>query len=225
VFRISNFKFEIRNQSIKTLPVNTSSRETIFENLRRATASIAEKEPAPEYDDALLHAKPRLKGKDPLDIFIRNFTAASGVVVRSIPELAEFLRKKEAGFGFCDARLFNDFGRPLFESGFSLGTGFEREQADRYDFAMTPATAGIAESGSLVLDDDTTSDRLAAVAPWIHVAVLQASDIVETIPDGLARLGGASNVIWVTGPSKTSDVEGILIEGVHGPGIEVALVV
>ena len=33
------------------------------------------------------------------------------------------------------------------------------------------------------------------------------------------------NIIWVTGPSKTADVEGILIEGVHGPGIQIALLV
>jgi len=32
-------------------------------------------------------------------------------------------------------------------------------------------------------------------------------------------------VIWCTGPSKTADVEGILIEGVHGPGQQIALVV
>jgi hypothetical protein len=36
---------------------------------------------------------------------------------------------------------------------------------------------------------------------------------------------GDPNVIWCTGPSKTADVEGILIEGVHGPGVQVALFV
>ena len=37
------------------------------------------------------------------------------------------------------------------------------------------------------------------------------------------ELGNDPNTIWVTGPSKTADVEGILIEGVHGPGAQIAL--
>ena len=43
--------------------------------------------------------------------------------------------------------------------------------------------------------------------------------------DGIAALGDDPNTIWVTGPSKTADVEGILIQGVHGPGIQIALIV
>jgi L-lactate dehydrogenase complex protein LldG len=38
-------------------------------------------------------------------------------------------------------------------------------------------------------------------------------------------LGSDPNIIWCTGPSKTADVEGILIEGVHGPGVQIALLV
>ena len=41
----------------------------------------------------------------------------------------------------------------------------------------------------------------------------------------VAALGPSRNILWATGPSKTADVEGILIEGVHGPGEQVALFV
>jgi L-lactate utilization protein LutC len=40
-----------------------------------------------------------------------------------------------------------------------------------------------------------------------------------------ARSGDEPYVLWCTGPSKTADVEGILIQGVHGPGEQVALIV
>jgi L-lactate dehydrogenase complex protein LldG len=69
-----------------------------------------------------------------------------------------------------------------------------------------------------------TSRRLAALAPWVHVAVVERSTIFSDLPAAVAALGTDPNVIWCTGPSKTADVEGILIEGVHGPGAQIALV-
>jgi len=65
--------------------------------------------------------------------------------------------------------------------------------------------------------------RLAALAPWVHIACLRRGDIVRDTDEATALLGDDPNVVWVTGPSKTADVEGILIEGVHGPGIQVCL--
>ena len=48
---------------------------------------------------------------------------------------------------------------------------------------------------------------------------------IRTIPDAIAAFGDSPNIIWCTGPSKTADVEGILIEGVHGPGEQIALLI
>ncbi len=58
----------------------------------------------------------------------------------------------------------------------------------------------------------------------MHVAVLDKTGIHRTIADALTAMGDTPNIIWVTGPSKTADVEGILIEGVHGPGEQIVLV-
>ena len=75
-----------------------------------------------------------------------------------------------------------------------------------------------------MLRDTETSCRLGALTPWVHLAVLEPSAIYRTIADAIAAFGDDPNVIWITGPSKTADVEGILIEGVHGPGEQIALI-
>ena len=107
----------------------------------------------------------------------------------------------------------------------AVETSYDRDRYDDYQFGITRATGAIAESGSLIIDDFKTSQRLAALSPWVHVGVLKKDEILRTIPDAITAFGDAPNIIWCTGPSKTADVEGILIEGVHGPGEQIALLV
>src|SRR6185369_15589111 len=80
---------------------------------------------------------------------------------------------------------------------------------DDYQFGVTRAAGAIAETGSLILTEATTARRLAALAPWIHIAVLDPERIHEHVGEAIAALGDDPNVIWCTGPSKTADVEGI----------------
>jgi L-lactate dehydrogenase complex protein LldG len=142
----------------------------------------------------------------------------------SIAELAEFLTSQQQRHGYCDPALFETVGAPLAAAGLTVETEYDRSRYDDYQFGITRASGAIAESGTLILDDLNTSNRLAALSPWTHVAVLDRATIHLTISDGLAALGSSPNVVWATGPSKTADVEGILIEGVHGPGEQIALV-
>jgi len=76
-----------------------------------------------------------------------------------------------------------------------------------------------------MLSDSDTSARLGALALWIHIAVIEEKDIVRSIGEAIQRFGDDPSIIFATGPSKTAHVEGILIEGVHGPGIQIGLVV
>jgi L-lactate dehydrogenase complex protein LldG len=55
--------------------------------------------------------------------------------------------------------------------------------------------------------------------------VVSRANIFADVTQAVAALGEDRNVVWCTGPSKTADVEGILIEGVHGPGEQLALIV
>ena len=58
---------------------------------------------------------------------------------------------------------------------------------------------------------------------WLQMAVGASIDFA-LIADALAAMPDDPNLIWVTGPSKTADVEGILIQGVHGPGAQACLI-
>jgi len=158
----------------------------------------------------------------PKEAFVRNFKNNHGNVIESVAELVEILKSKGCKRGVADAKMADTFG---LEKHFELVREFDRNAPESYDFSISRATYGIGESGALVLKDSDTADRMATIAPWVHVAVLKESDILADIPDALAKTVDCPYAIWVAGPSKTTDVEGVLVEGVHGPGIQICLVV
>ncbi len=204
---------------------NNVSRDSIFSKLRSTTSALKTRAAYPEYDISVVHSAPRLEGSDLWEIFSRNFKAVSGKAMAGVDELLEFLAKDGSKHGYCDPELFDAVGSKLVAAGYTVETEFDRERYDDYQFGVTRGTGAIAESGTVVIDDFRTARRLAALSPWIHVACIQRSEIVRTIPDAIASFDNCPNIIWATGPSKTADVEGILIEGVHGPGEQIALLI
>ncbi|MDP3848944.1 MAG: LUD domain-containing protein [Luteolibacter sp.] len=200
-------------------------RETIFAKIETATAALKTKTPLPEYDISITHSAPRLEGPDLWEIFCRNFQAVNGKPMTSIEELIAFLKSAKQLHGYCDPALFDAIGSKIAAAGLAVETEYDRSRYDDYQFGITRATGAIAESGTLIIDDTRTSSRLAALSPWVHIAVLEKQEIHRALSDAIAALGDSPNIIWCTGPSKTADVEGILIEGVHGPGEQIALLV
>lgn len=95
------------------------------------------------------------------------------------------------------------------------------------EVGITDVDCAIAESGSLVV---STSGRIrnAWITPSIHIAIVRAGEILpdlvdlfESRPDAL----DAASTTIITGPSKTADIEGVLVTGVHGPAaVEIVLV-
>jgi L-lactate dehydrogenase complex protein LldG len=125
--------------------------------------------------------------------------------------------------GYCDPVLWPGLA-PHFGADFTVETEFDRTRIDDYAFGITRAAGGVAETGTIILTDASTSRRLGALTPWVHIAVLNRSEIFADLSQAVAALGDDPNVIWCTGSSSTADVEGILIRGVHGPGVQIALV-
>jgi L-lactate dehydrogenase complex protein LldG len=204
---------------------DSESRTSIFAKIETANAALKTRAPLPDYDVAITHSPGKLEGSDVWEIFCRNFKAVNGKPMSSVDELAGFLKSTHQLHGYCDPALFDAIGSPLAAAGLTVETTYDRSRYDDYQFGITRATGAIAESGTVILDDERTSHRLAALSPWVHVAVLQRAEIHRAISDAIAVFGASPNIIWCTGPSKTADVEGILIEGVHGPGEQIALLV
>jgi L-lactate dehydrogenase complex protein LldG len=201
-----------------------NDRELILEKVRGALAPLALRAALPDYDGGLVLAR---RQRDPGDREIEFATRLRGVngeLAASPAALAALLRERKWVRGYCDSALWPGL-EPHFGSGFAVDTVFERSRVDDYQFGITRGVGAIAETGTIILNDATTSSRLGALTPWAHVAVIPRGALYSDLAEAVAALGGDPNVIWCTGPSKTADVEGILIEGVHGPGAQIALLV
>src|SRR6266496_1477606 len=91
-----------------------------------------------------------------------------------------------------------------------------------YDLGITTAQAAIAETGTLVLDSARERHRLVSLVPPVHIAIVEASNIYLTLGETLSvlRRDGeevSPTITFVTGPSRTADIELTLAIGVHGP--------
>ena len=90
-----------------------------------------------------------------------------------------------------------------------------------FDVGISNAQAAIAETGTLVLDSEQERHRLVSLVPPVHIAIVNASAIVETLGEALTLLRKDKEispvVTFITGPSRTADIELTLAIGVHGP--------
>ncbi|MFN4311564.1 MAG: lactate utilization protein C [Ferrovibrio sp.] len=96
--------------------------------------------------------------------------------------------------------------------------------------SVTPAFAAIAETGTLMLHSSSTTPTTLHFVPDHHIVVLKSSQVTGTMEEAFQRLRdklGAGDktaaenwprtVNFVTGPSRTADIEGVPVLGAHGP--------
>jgi len=203
----------------------TTSRDRILGRIGAALEALPARTPHPDYDPALpvsRTGRKALEATDPTSVFNDQLRLAGGRPAADWADLAGLLRAGPPGHGYC-APAFADSLRAAWPDA-PIETTFDRARIDTYDFAVTPAWGAIAETGTIILTDQVFRHRLAALAPWTHAAIVPRTRVFPTLVDAIRHLPRDPSIILVTGPSKTADIEGILIEGVHGPGIQIALI-
>lgn len=94
-----------------------------------------------------------------------------------------------------------------------------RQRAKAAKIGITQMDWGLANTGTLVADQTAVAQRLASSLPRLHLAILPTCRIVADLPALMRKLRPeqAAFIAFITGPSRTADIERVLTIGVHGP--------
>ncbi len=85
------------------------------------------------------------------------------------------------------------------------------------EIGVSLADLAIAETGTLVVSAGEGKMRMSSLAPPKNIEIIRRSAIVGTLDEAMEKIPKQTSV-FITGPSRTADIEGILVRGVHGPG-------
>jgi len=100
---------------------------------------------------------------------------------------------------------------------------FDKNALEGCDAGITACEAAVAQTGSILVSSATCGGRALSILPHVHVVILPAAAVAGTLGDALdlirERHAGRlpSMLSFITGPSRTGDIERILVLGAHGP--------
>jgi len=103
------------------------------------------------------------------------------------------------------------------------GGGFEKNALEACDAGITACEAAVAQTGSILVSSGTCGGRALSILPHVHVVILHVAQVAGTLGDAFElvreRHAGRlpSMLSFITGPSRTGDIERILVLGAHGP--------
>jgi len=212
---------------------SSAARETILQSIR---SNLAASEGIVHIEHAIVPIRGELiqehEARSPIERFRERLESVGGhcAIVASEDEGARALaaivgdlqsQSAQKRIALSDAPLLSNLTRGIAADEISVCPA----PADlfSYDIGITTAQAAIAETGTLVLEAETERHRLVSLLPPIHIAIVCARDIVSTIGDALSLLRENETkqmsraITFITGPSRTADIELTLTVGVHGP--------
>ncbi len=199
---------------------NITPKERILKKVR---AGLLNKKPGkqPEVD---LESSVYEKITEPLpEVFAQNFTQAGGKLVFChnkfdlIDNIIDLQENKKWETLYCwDKKLKSEF------DDIDLAYNSTADGLENAEVSITSCECLVARTGSIVTTSLKNSRSL-IVAPKIHIVVAWIDQVVPDIKDGLKIISNSygknlpSTISFITGPSKTADIEMQLITGVHGP--------
>jgi L-lactate dehydrogenase complex protein LldG len=198
-------------------PAPPCSRDRILQRIRRANAQSAAQPPIPrDYDrisgrtpaETLAHFEERLRDYD-----ARLFTANRGDIAIVIAEILIAANRHRIAI---PTGLPTEWRDDSIE--WTPDDNLSVDALNSVDGVMTAATVCVAASGSIALQHGPAEGRRSlTLLPDYHLCIVEASQVVETLPEAFARLDPFRPVTFISGPSATADIEMTRIKGVHGP--------
>ena len=156
-------------------------------------------------------------------LFIERASAAGATLhACSVAELGARVAELVQGSTQVAVELDGDDQERVHEALEARGIPYHlhRRLEDHYqtDIAVTPVAAAVAETGTILVQSGRDRSRGAPLLPRVHVAIVYEPQIVPDLVDVWTHFApNAAYSVLITGPSKTADIEGVLITGVHGP--------
>jgi L-lactate dehydrogenase complex protein LldG len=150
----------------------------------------------------------------PVSMFTNELTALGGHVYQTrnvTKDVIEFLMSRSINKIHIEPNSLDE--KLLKESNIE----FTHEPDDKILAGVTYARCGLADTGSVLVADGEGNPLRGSLLPEIHIAVLKAKDILPSLPDAVDMVKGARAAVFITGPSRTADIEMTLTIGVHGP--------
>ena len=219
--------------------VSATERSSVLDDVRRALGRTATLHPTPL--EHFIEAAAETAGTD-LPARLTREANAVGVHVHSrrgideaIECLGEICATGSGEVALSDAEFLSaiDLRSALTARGLSTFKCSERDSAEHEELiarlancgvGVTAADCAIAESGTIVLSSDEPNALLVSLLPPVHIAVVRSTQIVASLDEAITRLAKRTDqqdawrsATFITGPSRTGDVELTLSIGVHGP--------
>lgn len=164
------------------------------------------------------------------DLFARNAAdlKADFQLLASRDELKAALAKIAAAekwqrLASHDGELSNFASRSLGLPVLLTDKGYDAQELEKCDAGITECDALVAQTGGVIVTSRSTGGRALSVLPPHHVVVARRDQLVADLPAAFALLQQRyapdfpSMISFITGPSRTGDIERILVLGAHGP--------